>query len=151
MSAASPMHSGGRQCLGPAAPCLGPMPCQPFHRHRHRQRSDTPPLLGGGLCLSGFLGPIYPDESRQSPTFTRKALSAAIFSPTKPICRRHFCGFHASPCNRWHFPILPILHDRMSQEGPFMGRRRRRNDSQMRYPATTCDALPHDFPPFPNR
>ncbi len=105
-------------CLASHAPC--PMPL-PFRRRRRRQRSDTPPLLGGGLCLSGFLWPIYPDETRQSPTFTQKAMSAAIFSPTKPFCRRHFCGFGLSHCNRWHFPILPILHDRMSQVTPALG------------------------------
>jgi hypothetical protein len=38
---------------------------------------------------------------------------------------------------------LPILHDRMSQAGPFMGRRGRRSDNLMRYPATTCDTTPH--------
>jgi len=38
---------GGRQGLGPDGPCLGPCLAlrQPFRRHRHRQRSDTPPLL----------------------------------------------------------------------------------------------------------
>jgi hypothetical protein len=94
---------------------------QPFRRHRHRQRSDTPPLLGGGLCLSGFLGPIYPDETRQSPTFTQKAMSAAVLFADAAFCRRHFCGFCLSPCNRWHFPILLILHDRMSQVTPAFG------------------------------
>ena len=70
-----------------------------FHRHRHRQRSDTPPLLGGGLCLSGFLGPIYPDETRQSPTFTQKAMSAAVLFADAAFCRRAFCDNSHNPLN----------------------------------------------------
>jgi hypothetical protein len=58
-----------------------------------------PPLLGGGLCLSGFLWPIYPDKSRQSPTFTQKAMSAAVLFADAAFCRRAFCDNSHNPLN----------------------------------------------------
>jgi hypothetical protein len=98
-----PMQRRQGQGLELSAPCLaGHAPCPmplPFRRHRHRQRSDTPPLLGGGLCLSGFLGPICPDKTRQNPTFTQKAMSAAVLFADAAFCRRAFCDNSHNPLN----------------------------------------------------
>lgn len=91
-----------------AAPCLaGRAPCPiPWHSADTDTDSDPtrPPLLGGGLCLSGFLGPIYPDKSRQSPTFTQKAMSAAVLFADAAFCRRAFCDNSHNPLNPLAFP-----------------------------------------------
>ena len=138
---------GGRQCLGPAGPCLGPMPCQPFPRHRHRHSDKTFPPRGGNLSVGvpqadlARFGPIKPD------VYSICAVGGH-FQPDTAYLSAAFLRISRIPLQSLAFPHFAHFACQNVAGRPIYGEALTFHDNLMRYPGTVCDALPHRINTF---